>query len=73
MSTRGTDFLYKWISNNVPKTVGADIISVAELTQKLFADAKAIGITSTEIEEDTGSVYQAIFDAIVHQDVGLAD
>lgn len=73
MSTRGTDFLYKWISNNVPKTAGADVISVAELTQKLFADAKAVGISSTEIEEDTGSVYEAILDAIVHHEPGLAD
>ena len=73
MSTRGTDFLYKWISANVPETVGADIISVAELTQKLFADAKAIGIGSAEIEDDTGSVYDTILDAIVHHDAGLAD
>jgi len=40
MSTSGTNFLYEWISTNVPKT-GADVISVADLTQKLFADAKA--------------------------------
>ncbi|RAZ90177.1 hypothetical protein DPM33_15220 [Mesorhizobium hawassense] len=73
MSTRGTDFLYKWIGANVPETVGADIISVAELTQKLFADAKAIGISSTDIEEDTGSVYEVILDAIVHQDAGITD
>ena len=73
MSTRGTDFLYKWISANVPETVGADIISVAALTQKLFADAKAIGISSVEIEEDTGSVYETILDAIVHHDAGVAD
>lgn len=73
MSTRGTNFLHKWISSNVPETVGADIISVAELTQNLFADAKAIGISSVEIEEDTGSVYQAILDAIVHHNAGLAD
>ncbi|WP_095203223.1 DUF768 domain-containing protein [Mesorhizobium carmichaelinearum] len=73
MSTRGTNFLDQWIRSNVPRTVGADIISVAELTQKLFADAKAIGISSTEIEEDTGSVYEAILDAIVHHDAGLAD
>jgi len=51
MSTRGTDFLDKWISN--PKRLGVDVISVAELTQKLFADAKALG--SVEIE---GSVYE---------------
>lgn len=73
MSTRGTNFLHHWISNNVPETAGADVISVAELTQKLFADAKAVGIGSAEIEEDTGSVYEAILDAIVHHDAGLAD
>ena len=73
MSTRGTDFLYKWIGANVPETVGADVISVAELTQKLFADAKALGISSVEIEEDAGSVYETILDAIVHHDAGLVD
>jgi hypothetical protein len=61
------------ISNNVPKTNGADIISVADLTEKLFADAKAVGISSAEIEEDTGSVYEAILDAIVHYEPGLVD
>lgn len=69
MSTRGIDFLHKWIS----KHAGADIISVAELTEQLFADAKAVGISSNEIEEDTGSVYEAILDAIVHHETGLAD
>ena len=73
MSTRGTNFLHKWISSNVSATVGADIISVAELTQKLFADAKAIGIGSTEIEEETVSIYNSIQDAIVHHDAGVAD
>ncbi|AZO56468.1 MULTISPECIES: DUF768 domain-containing protein [unclassified Mesorhizobium] len=73
MSARGIDFLHQWISNNVPETAGADVISVAELTQKLFADAKVVGISSVEIEEDTGSVYEAMLDAIVHHDAGLAD
>ncbi|TPK10553.1 DUF768 domain-containing protein [Mesorhizobium sp. B2-5-7] len=36
------------------------VISVAELTQKLFADAKKVGISSTEIEEDTGSPHLAV-------------
>ncbi|OWK21307.1 DUF768 domain-containing protein [Mesorhizobium amorphae] len=66
MSTRGVNFLHKWIANNVPETVGAEVISVAELTQQLFADAKAVGISSVEIEEDTGSVYEVILDVIVH-------
>ncbi|WP_411971068.1 hypothetical protein [Mesorhizobium sp. BR1-1-6] len=73
MSTRGTNFLHKWISSNVPETVGADVSSVAQLTQKLFSDAKAAGISSTEIEEDTVSLYNAILDAIVHHEAGMAD
>ncbi|PBB24097.1 MULTISPECIES: DUF768 domain-containing protein [unclassified Mesorhizobium] len=73
MSKRGADFWYKWISANVPETLSADIISVADLAQKLFADAKAVGLSSTEIEEDTGSVYEAILDAVVHHDAGVAD
>ena len=60
MSTRGTDFLYKWISNNVPEETPSDVLSVADLVQKLFADAKALGITSNELEQDNGSVYQLV-------------
>ena len=70
MSTRGTDFVYKWITNNVPDDTSSDVLSVAELVQKLFADAKALGITSNELEEDTGSVYQVVLEAIVHQKGG---
>lgn len=40
-STHGANFLHPWISAKVPETVGTDVISVAELTQKLFADAKS--------------------------------
>ena len=73
MSARGRKFFQQWLSNNLPDTVGANIISVSELTHKLFADAKALGIRSTEIEEDTGSVYEAILDALVHTDAGAAE
>jgi len=73
MSTRAVNFLHKWISNNVPATTGADIISVAELTQELFAGAKTIGIGSVEIEEEFGIVYEVILDAIVHYEAGVTD
>ena len=72
MSTRGTNFLHKWLANTVPEAVGADVISVSELAQQLFADAKSLGISSAEIEEETGSVYEAILDAIVYHDAGVA-
>jgi hypothetical protein len=68
MSTRSTNFLHQWFSNKLPDTVGADVISVSELTHKLFADAKALGIGRAEIEAD--SLYEAILGATVHHDAG---
>ncbi|OWK20644.1 hypothetical protein AJ88_27710 [Mesorhizobium amorphae CCBAU 01583] len=73
MSTRAVNFLHKWISTTSLRPSALTSSSVAELTQKLFADAKAIGIGSVEIEEETGSVYEVILDAIVHPEAGVAD
>ncbi|MER9757429.1 hypothetical protein NKJ46_29130 [Mesorhizobium sp. M0166] len=49
-----------------------NVISVSKLTQQVFADAKSLRFSSTQIEEDSGSVYEAILDAIVHHDAGVA-
>ncbi|MEI9410278.1 hypothetical protein [Mesorhizobium salmacidum] len=70
MSTLGINFLDQWIANNVPKTTKADVISVDELTHKLIADAKAVGIKRVEIDEE---VDRTILDAIVHLDPGLPE
>ena len=70
MSTRGINFLDRWITNNVPETAKADVISIDELTHKLIADAKALGIKRGEIDEDVESLYRTILDAIVHFDPG---
>lgn len=59
--------------DKVPNTVGSGIISIAELTQELFADAKALGIKTTEIEEDSGSAYEAVLNAIVRRNDHLAN
>lgn len=73
MSTRGINFLDQWIANNVPETAKADVISVDEVTHKLIADAKALGIKRAEIDEEVDSLYRTILDAIVHFDPGLPD
>jgi len=73
MSTRGINFLHKWLSENVAQTVGADVISVNELIRKLIADARSVGIRREEIDEEVHSLYRTILDAIVHYDAGLAD
>ncbi|TGQ50970.1 DUF768 domain-containing protein [Mesorhizobium sp. M1C.F.Ca.ET.193.01.1.1] len=71
MSKRGAEFFGKWITDNVMRgKVGADIISVAELTDKLFSDANVAGISEHEIEEEIGSVYEAILKAITGPDDG---
>ena len=73
MSTRGIDFLHQWLANNVPETTKADVISVDELTHKLIADAKALGIKREEIDEEVDSLYRTIIDAIVHYDAGTPE
>ncbi|MBZ9799425.1 hypothetical protein [Mesorhizobium sp. ES1-4] len=60
-------------ANNVPEATAADVISVEELTHKLIADAKALGIKRGEIDEEVGSLYRTILDAIVHVDPGLPE
>ncbi|MBZ9698687.1 MULTISPECIES: hypothetical protein [unclassified Mesorhizobium] len=64
MSTRGINFLDQWIANNVPETAKPDVVSVDELTHKLIADAKAIGIKRGEIDEELDSLYRTILGAI---------
>jgi hypothetical protein len=71
MSTREINFLDHWLRNNAPKTTKVDVISVDELTHKLIADAKSVGIKREEIDEEVGSLYRTILDAIVHYDPGL--
>ncbi|RWO57832.1 hypothetical protein [Mesorhizobium sp.] len=71
MSARGITFLHKWIANSVPKTARPDVISINELTHKLFADAKSVGIRREEIDEEVDSLYRTILNAIVHFDPGL--
>lgn len=73
MSTRGINFLDQWIASNVPETTKADVISVDELTHKLIADAKCLGIKRGEIDEEVDSLYRTILDAIVHYDPGLPE
>jgi hypothetical protein len=70
MSTRGINFLDQWIANNIPETAHADAVSISELTNKLFTDAKALGIERDEIDEEVVSLYRVLVDAVVHFDPG---
>jgi hypothetical protein len=54
MSKRGAEFFGKWMTDNVMGgKVGGDIISVADLTAKLFSDARVASISEHEIEDSS--------------------
>ena len=73
MSTRGINFLDQWIANNIPATAEADVISVDELTHKLLADAKALGIKRIEIDEDVESLYRTLVEALAYFNPGVPE
>lgn len=73
MSTRGINFLDRWITNNVPETTKADVISADGLAHELIADAKALGIKREEIDQEVDRLYRTILDAIVHYGVGMPE
>jgi hypothetical protein len=73
MSTRGINFLDRWIANNVPETAKADAVWMSELTHELYADAKALGIKREEIDEEVDSLYRTLVDAVVHFDPGVPE
>jgi hypothetical protein len=66
MSTRGTDLLKKGSTITCRITPAWRAVALG-MVQELFADAKTLGIASNKIEQDTGSVYQAALDVIMHQ------
>ncbi|MGX5830216.1 DUF768 domain-containing protein [Mesorhizobium sp. 43Arga] len=43
LSTRGINFLHRWISSNVPETSKSEVVSIHELTHKLFSDGQSAG------------------------------
>jgi hypothetical protein len=69
MSTRGADFLYKWISDHLPKRPIDDPgLLVAHTAVDAVRAAETQDITSQEIDEEIGSVYEAIMHAVQHRE-----
>jgi agmatine/peptidylarginine deiminase len=64
MSTRGVNFLNQWVADNLDEIGDANETAIAEMVMKLFADAKAIGISEVELEEGNGSAHDVVREAI---------
>ncbi|MFK0687620.1 hypothetical protein ACFX5Q_05350 [Mesorhizobium sp. IMUNJ 23033] len=72
MSTRGADFLHKWISEHMPEGSIDDLGRlVTDLADQAMRAADAEGIPIQEIDEEIGSVYEAIIHAVEHREGGL--
>ncbi|TIN12956.1 MAG: DUF768 domain-containing protein, partial [Mesorhizobium sp.] len=68
MSTRGADFLYHWISDHLPDRAPDDLLlTVTDLADEAMREADRQGIGADEIEEEIGSVYEAILHAIQYR------
>ena len=74
MSTRGADFLYRWISEHMPEgPIDDPFLVITDMADQALRAADVQGISSQEIDEEIGSVYDAIIHAIHHREGGLAD
>lgn len=73
MSTRGINFLDKWLAEHLPNAITDDPVAVSDLADECIKAALREGIAPWEIDEEVGSVFEAIFEAMQHRDGSLAD
>jgi hypothetical protein len=73
MSTRSINFLDKWMADHLPNAMTDDPVAISGLADEAMRAADKAGIPAAEINEEVGSVLEAIFDAMQHRGGGLAD
>ncbi|ESY37774.1 hypothetical protein X747_24725 [Mesorhizobium sp. LNJC384A00] len=73
MSTRGINFLDKWVADHLPDAITDDPVAISDLADEVMEAADSAGIGVDEITEEVGSVFEVILDAMQHRDAGLAD
>ncbi|MER9733031.1 hypothetical protein [Mesorhizobium sp. M0217] len=73
MSTRGINFLDKWVADHLPDAITDDPVAISDLADEVMKAADSAGIGVDEITEEVGSVFEVILDAMQHRDAGLAD
>ncbi|MBZ9747744.1 DUF768 domain-containing protein [Mesorhizobium sp. CO1-1-7] len=73
MSTRGVDFLYRWMSENIPEHASVDPGLIAHLADQAMADAIKAGIRPREIDEEVDSVFAVIAEAVSNHEGGAIE
>lgn len=72
MSTRGVNFLDKWMAEHLPNAMTDDPVAISDLADEAMKAADKEGIPADEINEEVGSVPEVIFDAMQHRAGGFA-
>ncbi|MBZ9661195.1 hypothetical protein LB523_19310 [Mesorhizobium sp. ESP-6-4] len=67
MSTRGINFVDRWMAEHLPNAITDDPVAVSDLADELMKAAEQAGIPAAEITEEIDSVFEVIFEAIEHQ------
>jgi hypothetical protein len=70
MSTRGINFLDKWMAEQLPETESDDTIVISDLADKAMKAADQAGIATSEISEEVPSVFEVIAEAMDHREGG---
>ena len=60
MSRRGVNFLHKWMVEQMPNAFTNDPAAITDLADQAMKAAGKEGISSDEINEEVGSVFEVI-------------
>jgi len=71
MSTRGINFVDKWMAEHLANAMTDDPVAVSDLADDLMKAAEIDGIPPSEINEEFDSVFEVIFEAMQHREGGL--
>ena len=70
MSTRGINFLDKWMAEHLHETATDDPILISDLADRAMKAADEAGIATSEISEEVPSVFEVIAEALDHREGG---
>ncbi|TIT80701.1 MAG: DUF768 domain-containing protein [Mesorhizobium sp.] len=73
MSTRGINFVDRWMAEHPPNAMTDDPVAVSDLAVEMIKAAHQEGIPADEINEEVDSVFEVIFEAMQHRGGNLAE
>ncbi|QPC91997.1 DUF768 domain-containing protein [Mesorhizobium sp. INR15] len=73
MSTRGLNFLHRWMAKHLPSHVSNDPALATALSDRLISDAERAGFSPWEVQEEVDSVFAVILAAMANTEGGHAD